>query len=287
MRRRLPFLTFTVLLALGSSQIAHAPGAFIDGSSGGPAAAAAGASGAADRYLAEPSGQRRAPVGQRLASSRTAFDRHARDPLRTQSRRGLRRRQAALARLVWVRELSRNRQRERDLQAALAQAAWYGAAAQTAVAATAQKLPAANGPPAAPAADVGPAPVNPQGRLVSVRGIVVDAGIADRLQALLARADAAGIGLSGSGYRDPAAQRRLREQHCPDPVNSPPSACTPSTARPGESMHEQGVAIDFTFGGSIISSHASAAYQWLNANAAQFGFINLPSEPWHWSINGR
>jgi D-alanyl-D-alanine carboxypeptidase len=52
-------------------------------------------------------------------------------------------------------------------------------------------------------------------------------------------------------------------------------------------MHERGLAIDFTHGGRIISSRGSAAFQWLNANASRYGFYNLPSEPWHWSVNGR
>ena len=51
-------------------------------------------------------------------------------------------------------------------------------------------------------------------------------------------------------------------------------------------MHEQGLAIDFTYNGSIISSRSSPGYQWLSRRAAGFGFYNLPSEPWHWSVNG-
>jgi D-alanyl-D-alanine carboxypeptidase len=51
-------------------------------------------------------------------------------------------------------------------------------------------------------------------------------------------------------------------------------------------MHEQGLAIDFMWNGSIISSHSNAAYQWLDAHAATYGFYNLPSEAWHWSVNG-
>ncbi|MDP9072547.1 MAG: hypothetical protein M3N68_14935 [Actinomycetota bacterium] len=27
-------------------------------------------------------------------------------------------------------------------------------------------------------------------------------------------------------------------------------------------------------------------FQWLAGNASRFGFYNLPSEPWHWSVNG-
>jgi LAS superfamily LD-carboxypeptidase LdcB len=52
-------------------------------------------------------------------------------------------------------------------------------------------------------------------------------------------------------------------------------------------MHEQGLALDFTYNGSLISSRSNPGFQWLAANAAGFGFYNLPSEPWHWSTNGR
>lgn len=125
------------------------------------------------------------------------------------------------------------------------------------------------------------------GNRVNVRGIVVDSSIGDELEALLAAAEAEGVVLSGGGYRDPAAQRRLRQAHCPDPVNSPASACSPPTAKPGSSQHEKGLAIDFTYNGSLIESRSSAGFKWLAANAERFGFFNLPSEPWHWSVNGQ
>jgi hypothetical protein len=51
-------------------------------------------------------------------------------------------------------------------------------------------------------------------------------------------------------------------------------------------MHERGLAIDFTYGGSTIGSHSSPGYKWLAAHASQYGLYNLPSEPWHWSTNG-
>ncbi len=37
---------------------------------------------------------------------------------------------------------------------------------------------------------------------------------------------------------------------------------------------------------SNIGGGQYAAYQWLNANAANYGFFNLESEPWHWSTSG-
>jgi LAS superfamily LD-carboxypeptidase LdcB len=123
------------------------------------------------------------------------------------------------------------------------------------------------------------------GNLVSVRGIVVDASIATNLEALLAAAEKDGVILAGGGYRDPAAQRRLRRQNCPS-ANSPASACSPPTAKPGQSLHEQGLAIDFTYNGTTINSKSSPAFQWMAANAERYGFYNLPREPWHWSVNG-
>lgn len=128
-------------------------------------------------------------------------------------------------------------------------------------------------------------------QVTSVRGIVVNVQIADQVAALLAAADTAGLSLSGGGYRDPQAQLALRAAHCGgssdyDVYDKPPSQCHPPTARPGNSMHEVGLAIDFTTNGHIISSHSDPAWQWLAANAARFGLHNLRSEPWHWSTNG-
>ena len=56
----------------------------------------------------------------------------------------------------------------------------------------------------------------------------------------------------------------------------------PPTAQPGTSMHERGLAIDFD-----NCSRGTAAYGWLSGHAGQYGFHNLPSESWHWSVNGR
>lgn len=119
----------------------------------------------------------------------------------------------------------------------------------------------------------------------------VHVDIADNLEQMLAEASAAGIQLGGWGYRDHAAQIRLRRAHCGTSnwaiYHKPSSTCRPPTARPGASMHEQGKAIDFTYNGRAIGTRSSPAFKWLSANAGRFGFKNLPSEPWHWSTNGR
>lgn len=121
--------------------------------------------------------------------------------------------------------------------------------------------------------------------LRTVRGITVHVTIADKLNRMMGAAADDGIVFGGGGYRDPASQQRLREAHCPDPDSSPSTSCRPPTARPGHSMHERGLAVDFTVNGQTLTSR-SAGYRWLQANAAGYGFYNLPGEPWHWSVNG-
>jgi hypothetical protein len=67
----------------------------------------------------------------------------------------------------------------------------------------------------------------------------------------------------------------------------PSSQCSPPTARPGTSMHELGLAIDFSCNGTLIRNRASACHQWLADHAASYGLHPLVCEPWHWSSNGR
>lgn len=118
----------------------------------------------------------------------------------------------------------------------------------------------------------------------------VHRSIASNVQGLLSAASAAGFNLTGGGFRDPASQIELRRAHCGtsyyDIYQRPASQCTPPTAIPGRSMHEQGRALDIKSGGVLITSRSSPAFQWLAANAATYGFYNLPSEPWHWSTSG-
>ena len=126
--------------------------------------------------------------------------------------------------------------------------------------------------------------------LSTVWGIRVHESIADKLLALLKASSRDGIRLGGGGYRSSTSQIALRRAHCGTSnwaVYSKPSyQCRPPTARPGASMHERGLAVDFTQNGRALWSNTSG-YRWLKRNAAKYGFRNLPSEPWHWSVNGR
>ncbi|MEY2476846.1 MAG: hypothetical protein QOG87_2161 [Actinomycetota bacterium] len=128
------------------------------------------------------------------------------------------------------------------------------------------------------------------GSLTTVRGITVASSIADNLEALLNASDGAGLSLGGQGYRSSEGQVQARRNNCGtsdyDVYEKPASQCSPPTARPGQSMHEQGLAVDFTNGGRLIQSRSDPAFVWLKGNASRFGFYNLPSEPWHWSTNG-
>ncbi len=118
--------------------------------------------------------------------------------------------------------------------------------------------------------------------------IQVHVDIEEETRALFTEAFEQGIELAGWGYRPIQRQIELRAAHCGgseyDIWHKPVFECAPPTARPGFSKHEQGRAIDFTFNGASITSQDSAGFQWLAAHAPKYGFVNLESEPWHWSL---
>jgi LAS superfamily LD-carboxypeptidase LdcB len=160
-------------------------------------------------------------------------------------------------------------------------------------AALAAQLAAATQPPAQAVgtSQIAPAP----GGLATVScpaggSITVAGSIAENVQALLNDAAADGVMLCGGGYRDPQEQIELRMAHCGTSYYAiyqmPASQCDPPTAIPGTSMHEQGLAIDFTCNGGGTVSTGDECWDWLQANAVGYGLYNLPSEPWHWSTNG-
>ncbi len=161
------------------------------------------------------------------------------------------------------------------------EAARKAAAARNAAAARTAPRPSRSG---------GGAPLITDGAgIVSVDGIRVHSSIADQLGRMLAAARADGIHLTGGGYRDPAAQIAVRRNNCGSShyaiYEAPSSYCRPPTAPPGRSQHERGLAIDFSQNGRTLN-RSSSGFAWLKANAASYGFYNLPSEPWHWSTTG-
>jgi zinc D-Ala-D-Ala carboxypeptidase len=120
-----------------------------------------------------------------------------------------------------------------------------------------------------------------------VYGVTVNKIIAYPFQRMVDDAAKAGVQISGGGFRTKQQQIALRTVNgCPDVWTAPASSCKVPTAIPGHSLHEIGLAIDLTSGRRSISDRNSAAFTWLAANAGRYGFVNLPSEPWHWSITG-
>lgn len=123
-----------------------------------------------------------------------------------------------------------------------------------------------------------------------VRGIVVNVLIADQVEGLLAAMAAEGFTLGGGGYRSIESQIRLRRANCGTSEYSiwemPARQCRPPTARPGLSQHELGLAIDITYNGRVLRTRDSSVFRALARIAPQYGFYNLPSEPWHWSTTG-
>jgi len=207
----------------------------------------------------------------------------------------LAREQAALA--AWVRGLQEAAERQRQADAA--------AAARAAAANRPAPSPRSGGggggggaPVSAPARDPEPAVILPApGGLATVTcpfggSITVAGSIADNVQGLLNAAAAAGVSLcASSGYRSPEHQIALRRQNCGTSnyaiYYAPPSSCNPPTAIPGSSMHERGLAVDFSCNGGGAIRRGNACWNFLAAHAADYGLYNLPSEPWHWSTNGR
>jgi hypothetical protein len=114
------------------------------------------------------------------------------------------------------------------------------------------------------------------------RGFKMEAGFLARFQPLWFAAQGDGLELSGGGFRTEAGQIALRKENCPDWQNSRSSDCSPPTAKPGQSNHEKGMAVDL----ENASTRSTEVYQWMAANAESFGIYNLPSEAWHWSIDG-
>jgi len=119
--------------------------------------------------------------------------------------------------------------------------------------------------------------------IVEAEGFYVHESVQTDVANMIAAARADGVTLSGYSYRSPERTAQLRVINgCPDVYNASPSRCRIPTARPGQSMHERGLAIDFR-----SCWRGSDCFTWLSRNAATYGYYNLPSESWHWSTNGR
>lgn len=125
-------------------------------------------------------------------------------------------------------------------------------------------------------------------KICDVRGALVNATIARSIDKMLSDFAKDGIVLTAaSSFRSFEEQQRLYAQNCSG------GSCSPPTAFPGESEHEQGLAVDWAYQGKTICHPRSAAqcvgnagFDKLKNNAAKYGMKNFPREAWHWSTTG-
>jgi peptidoglycan hydrolase CwlO-like protein len=155
---------------------------------------------------------------------------------------------------------------------------------------------AAGSPAPAPPSGGGGSTITSVGELATVScpnggSITVAASIGGNIQGLMNDAAAQGVNICGAGYRDPQRQIELREQHCGSSYYAiyemPSSQCNPPTARPGQSQHELGLAIDFNCNGGGAINPGNECWNFLVAFAERHGLYNFDPEPWHWSTTGR
>jgi len=92
-----------------------------------------------------------------------------------------------------------------------------------------------------------------------------------------------------SGYRSPAydAARCQAQGNCNGRERA---TCSPH--RTGQAMDlylgtAPGFSADSSADANRLAMTKGAAYRWLLANAARFGFVNYPFEPWHWEWTGQ
>ena len=194
--------------------------------------------------------------------------------------------EARLAEALFLEELDADlaaeiRQQEEEIARRIrAEAAARAAEEAARAAAEAARQAAAQSSSSGPT--LGPVDSN-AGEIVLVEGFNVHVSVSDNVGRMIRDARSAGVSLAGYGWRSPQRTAELRVINgCPDVYYASPSSCRIPTARPGQSMHERGLAIDFQ-----SCWRGSACFVWLSNNAANYGFFNLPSESWHWSTNGR
>jgi hypothetical protein len=118
-------------------------------------------------------------------------------------------------------------------------------------------------------------------------GFVVNASISQRVARLLAYAAADGVTLHGSAFRTPDKQIALRKQHCGYShyaiYEMPSMQCSPPTAIPGSSKHEQGEALDV----SGVGGYGTRVFVTIKKYAVKPDvrlYNTVPTEYWHWDV---
>ena len=123
-------------------------------------------------------------------------------------------------------------------------------------------------------------------------GAQVNKAIYLQTSLMLSDAKLAGIKLSvSSSYRTCQQQMELRKVNCEtikaeEIFTKPAEQCKTPTEIPGQSLHNQGLALDLACEDNP-NFQESSCYSWMQQNAIKYGFKQHPSEAWHWSASGK
>ena len=134
--------------------------------------------------------------------------------------------------------------------------------------------------------------------LVLVEGFYLRSEAASNFNAMRAAAAASGIQMDiTSAYRSYSTQVATYNYWVS--TSGSIAAADTGSARPGYSEHQTGLAVDLrTTKGALDNFSGTAAYNWLKANAANYGFIEryqpgmtsitgYRAESWHWRYVGK
>ena len=146
-------------------------------------------------------------------------------------------------------------------------------------------------------------------------GCLIEKEAAEAWLLMVSTAAADGIEFTPSWcYRNLATQKRTYRRNCPLVPVEPPAAaeeqeedeaaepaepvamarvCSPPTAKPGNSNHGWGRAVDITVDGRLMTC-ASEEFDWLQENAHLYGWVHPgwaacgepKQEAWHWEWGG-
>lgn len=122
-------------------------------------------------------------------------------------------------------------------------------------------------------------------------GAQVNKAIYLQTSLMLSDAKLAGLKLSiTSSYRTCQQQMELRKVNCEtikaeEIFTKPAEQCKTPTEIPGQSLHNQALALDLACEGTA-KFEESPCYAWVKQNAAKYGFKQHKLEQWHWSPTG-
>ncbi len=130
-----------------------------------------------------------------------------------------------------------------------------------------------------------------QANLTTVAGSRLHSKLAPYVQKLISDAKAQAVPLAiNVAYRSCDYQIQLRANNCGlgdyNIYQKPSNLCNPPTEPAGKSLHNEGLAVDFSCSGFAYFP-GSPCLQWLEQNGKKYNLIKHEVEDWHWSTTGK